>query len=375
MNIELDKAVNSIVSGRVLRELKKASDIIVFGAGDSGDWAVNLLRKNNIFPKCYCDNSQGKQGEYRNGLLIKSFEDAVKEYEAAAICIASMWREEIYNQIQAYDCELIERTYDLLTSMAWETAKKQYNSEEYEYIKDYEVEFEKLYQEFEDDKSKQTLEGLLNYRLTRENMCLQRVKSNEMTYLDRTVINKNCFERIYNGAIIDGGAFDGDTVEMFVKTLGKHKKLEIHCYEAEPQNYNVIENKIAMKEWKPHEVILHKAALWDKRGEVGFDGTGLSGYTNEVGSQKIKAETIDDYGYRDVGLIKLDIEGAERNALLGARNTIKRCRPVLAICAYHLQDDILVLSDFIKALECNYKLVLRHYMLSAGDTILYGIPK
>ena len=55
----------------------------------------------------------------------------------------------------------------------------------------------------------------------------------------------------------------------------------------------------------------------------------------------INTQRLDDCGYDNISLIKLDIEGAEREALKGAERIIKKCRPVLAICAYHLQDDLL----------------------------------
>ncbi|MBP3458851.1 MAG: FkbM family methyltransferase [Lachnospiraceae bacterium] len=375
MRLEFEKATDSIINNNILKELRGYENIIVFGAGDSGDWAVNLLRKNNIFPKCYCDNSSRKWGKSRNGLIIRSFEAAIGEYKEPAICIASMWREEIYRQICEYDGALSERTYDLLTSMAWETADRQYQSKEYEYIRAHEAEFEKLYEEFEDEQSKLTLEGILNYRLTRDDTWLHKIKSNETSYLDRTVIDEEHYKMVQHGSIIDGGAFDGDTVELFINKAGNGNVLEIHCYEAETKNIVVIEEKMAKGEWNPHRVFLHKAALWDKKEEIGFGGTGLSGHIKEANDMRVNAERIDDFAYQNVGLIKLDIEGAERKALLGAEGIIRKHRPILAICTYHLQDDILVLSDFIKSLNCNYKLVLRHYMLSAGDSILYGIPQ
>ena len=73
--------------------------------------------------------------------------------------------------------------------------------------------------------------------------------------------------------------------------------------------------------------------------------------------------------------IKLDIEGAERRCLEGARKTIEAYHPGLAVCAYHLQDDLLALSDFVRSLDRPYEMKLRHYKNSAGDTILYAVPK
>ena len=374
MRLEYEKATNSIIDRHILKELEGYENIIVFGAGDSGDWAVNLLRKNRIFPVCFCDNSKRKWGELKNGLYIKSFEEAVREYEGAAICVASMWYEDICRQILEYDSGYSNRIFNLLSSMAWETYAKEYRSGEYDYIKDHEKEFERLYQNLADRQSGLTLEGILNYRLTRDPVWLEKIKSNETPYLDKTVIDENAYRKMGKGVVIDGGAFDGDSVEIFVKHLGGQGALDIHCYEAESKNCKALKERIERGEWSPHSVTLHQAALWDKKGTISFGGAGLSGRVNDGGDTGILAERIDDATYDSVGMIKLDVEGAERNALEGARHTINRCRPVLAVCAYHLQDDLLTLSDFIRSLEGNYRVYLRHYMLSAGDSILYGIP-
>ena len=375
MHLEFQGAREHIVDKTIIEILKTYQNVIVFGGGDSGEWAVNLLRRNDIFPKCYCDNSPRKWGKEKSGLKILPFETAIKKYSGAAICIASMWCEEICKQIGRYDKYLLDRTFDILSTMAWETTERHYKSEELIYIKENEEAFQRLYDEFGDDRSKLTLEGLLNYRLTRKKTCLKAIKSEQFTYLDREVISDECLDKIVNGIIIDGGAFDGDSVDFFIKNLPTANALNIHCYEAEAKNYEIIEKKIFSKEWEPHHIVLHKAALWDVQGKIGFAGNGLSGCTDENSDFKVAAENIDCYPYGTVGLIKLDVEGAERKALKGAIHTIQKYRPVLAICAYHLQDDMLVLSDFIKSLNCGYTLVLRHYMLSSGDTVLYGIPE
>lgn len=374
MYLELENATNSIINEDILNRLRNYQNVIIFGAGDSGSWAADLLRQHNVFPQCYCDNSPRKWGKLKNGLRIRSFEDVMKEYKDVAVCIASMWQEEIYNQICEYDSSLSNHVYDVLTTMAWETSERLFKSSEREYIKKNENAFANLYQELADEYSKRTLEGILNYRLTRDKQYLKSIKSEETTYLDSTILSADLMQTIAENIIIDGGAFDGDTVEMFVQTIGNRNALDIHCYEAEVQNYEIIEDKIQNRKWKSHQIFVHKAALWDRKGKIGFGGDGLSGRADQNADIQISTERIDDYPYKRVGLIKLDIEGAERNALWGAADTIKKYKPVLAICAYHLQDDLLVLSDFVKSLNCGYKLILRHYMLSAGDTILYGIP-
>ncbi len=70
--------------------------------------------------------------------------------------------------------------------------------------------------------------------------------------------------------------------------------------------------------------------------------------------------TIDDICHQlklsRVDLIKMDIQGAERNALLGAAETIRRFHPRLAISAYHLRDDSTRIPEIVASLASDYRL-------------------
>lgn len=73
-----------------------------------------------------------------------------------------------------------------------------------------------------------------------------------------------------------------------------------------------------------------------------------------------------------VGFIKMDIEGAELDALCGAQETILRDKPFLAICAYHRQGDVIAIMDFLHKLVPEYRFWLRHYAPFATETVLYA---
>lgn len=75
-----------------------------------------------------------------------------------------------------------------------------------------------------------------------------------------------------------------------------------------------------------------------------------------------------------VTFIKMDIEGSERNALLGSERTIARCKPKLAISIYHKPEDVWELPELILRMNPEYALYVRHYSLTAEDTVLYAIP-
>ena len=71
--------------------------------------------------------------------------------------------------------------------------------------------------------------------------------------------------------------------------------------------------------------------------------------------------------------IKMDIEGAELEALRGAESIIRKQRPKLAICVYHKPEDIWTIPMYILSLQNDYRLFLRHYSFGDTETVLYAI--
>lgn len=89
--------------------------------------------------------------------------------------------------------------------------------------------------------------------------------------------------------------------------------------------------------------------------------------------------SIDDFVERNciekVDFIKMDIEGAEMQALNGARKTIKKFRRKLAIAIYHSLDDFVHIPRWISQLEEGYDVVIDHFTIHAEETICFGRPK
>ncbi len=72
--------------------------------------------------------------------------------------------------------------------------------------------------------------------------------------------------------------------------------------------------------------------------------------------------------------VKMDIEGAELDALQGARETITRHAPVLAICLYHRPDHLWEVPLYLKGLRPDYRLYLRRYGEDCWEQVLYAVP-
>ena len=69
----------------------------------------------------------------------------------------------------------------------------------------------------------------------------------------------------------------------------------------------------------------------------------------------------------------MDIEGAEKEALIGCEQIIKAQKPKLAISIYHKPEDIIEIPELILSYCDSYRLFLRHYTFGITDTILYAV--
>jgi FkbM family methyltransferase len=102
------------------------------------------------------------------------------------------------------------------------------------------------------------------------------------------------------------------------------------------------------------------------------DNSGANTVTVKSGinTEKISITTLDKFVEENkperVDFIKADIEGSERDMLKGATNVLKTFAPKLAICTYHLWDDLVVLEQIIKEANPAYTVVhLRHKLFAA----------
>jgi FkbM family methyltransferase len=111
-----------------------------------------------------------------------------------------------------------------------------------------------------------------------------------------------------------------------------------------------------------------KLALGDIKDKVPFSShkdcndsgaTMITDRSRDRSGYSVDCTTIDnlvkDIGVDRVDFIKADIEGAERLMLSGAVNVLKKFKPKLAICSYHLPDDPEILERIILDANPEYK--------------------
>ena len=179
-------------------------------------------------------------------------------------------------------------------------------------------------------------------------------------------------------AFVDGGAYDGQTGLAFAKWC-KDKYSKIFAFEPDRVNYRMCCENV--KNNGRIEVI--NAGLGELPGVATFYAGGASGshivaeemawsYQANV-AEEIKIVSLDDFTKdTTIGFIKLDVEGAELDALRGARNTILRDKPFLAVSVYHKPGDVLEIMNYLQELNLGYRFWLRHYDFWSWETVLYA---
>lgn len=221
------------------------------------------------------------------------------------------------------------------------------------------AEWQALYDALSDATSKETLEDILAYRLCGDPRVL-----NSYSYRPKEQYFED-FLGLSDDIFVDGGAFDGETTELL---LSKYPECRaVHLFEPDPENFGRSMNRLN----GISRVVFHPVGLSDSPGELCFQvGDGSASVVAETGDMTISVDTIDRLA-PDATFIKLDLEGWELKALMGAESTIIKNKPKLAIGAYHHPDDFLKIYSWVKTLRPDYQVSVRHYTESWTETVLY----
>ena len=174
----------------------------------------------------------------------------------------------------------------------------------------------------------------------------------------------------HDEVIVDVGCFDGDTILKYFEYV-RTDYSKIYSFEPEPVQYkNCKEISEAYKDW-----YVFDAAISDSRGKLYFTSNASCTKQDSLGDLCVDSITLDEFFMKldKPTFIKMDIEGAEMNALRGCKHTIEKYSPKLAICVYHKPEDIFEIPQYILSINPNYKMYLRHYTNLVNETVLYCV--
>lgn len=175
--------------------------------------------------------------------------------------------------------------------------------------------------------------------------------------------------------LVDGGAFTGDTIELL---LEQGVEMEaIAAFEPDPANFEALRATSERVQDRVAEVLLFPQGLSNENAVLTFAaGSGAASAFAEGGATKLEVVALDD-ALPDFAptFIKLDIEGAEPQALAGAARTISEHQPTLAVCVYHAPEHLWTLPKLMQSLDPDYRLALRYHQFNGFDIVAYALPQ
>lgn len=195
-------------------------------------------------------------------------------------------------------------------------------------------------------------------------------------------------QRIRPGSMFHAGTSFGDMLPSFSRACAGT------LYAFEPVLENYVMAKLCVQKNGLDDVILLNAALGSEIS-MGYMDVTLGDGAHRGGTSQLAAQgqptailTIDQFGLEEVSLIQLDVEGHELEALLGAKQTIARCRPYILIednldnCAefltqldYHCIGEIPNLTFWVhEAEKGQLSEIIANMSQSAGADVRIDIP-
>lgn len=174
--------------------------------------------------------------------------------------------------------------------------------------------------------------------------------------------------------LINCGAYNGDTIRAIYSKYGTFDA--VLCFEPNFSVYLELQKYVLKQEnLVRNGCFCIPAAVSDSTGFVSFnDAEGMNSLISDSGAVRVNCYKIDELGlsFRPTAIV-MDIEGAEIEAISGAKNTIKTYMPLLAISCYHYPWHIYEIPYLLRQSFPEYKLYLRNYSGYTDSTIVYAM--
>ena len=208
-----------------------------------------------------------------------------------------------------------------------------------------------LYGRLADYRSKKVLNGIIQYWFQFDLKKLHALCETVFAdYYDLDILDCDGSD-----VVVDLGAYTGDSALNYIHTYGAYKK--IYAYEITPSVYQSLRKNLSQY---PDIIPLQKG-VGSKQGTMFVnDGAHKAGNKLlEQGEHKVAAVTLDEDIQEPITVIKMDIEGAEKDAIAGAVLHIKSEKPRMLVSSYHLPEDIFEVPRLIDSIRDDYKFYMR----------------
>jgi FkbM family methyltransferase len=390
---EFDSIQNKITISisKVKAELSEYKDaIVLYGAGSAGIAFLYYLRDIGIYPACFADGDPEKWGSTREGLEIIPYTDIKKRFTNPLVIVTintdgrnycKSFKEAlragghagVHQRLREAGCEhtidytWFRRCHDLFQG-------DRYNLPSCSDVLLMSINREKIEDTFatlEDDASREIFLKILCFRLIDDSLTIPTL-TQEHQYFE---------PELYHPAkpeyFVDCGAFNGISLNGLLRHVNNSDEVGgYYGIEPDPANFEVLKDEIKKVNLPLRERMeIFPCALGAEDGYTHLYAlSGPGSFLAPIGMQEVCLKTLDGLlAEKPATMIKMNIEGAELDALRGAGKIIKTQRPLLAIAGYNKTHDLWEIPLLIKRYYKDYRLYLRSYM-NHISFVYYAIP-
>ncbi len=354
-----------------LLSILSVKHIVIFGCGNLGKKIGDFLLSKGYGISAYSDNNESKWGSELNRVTIISPAAAAAQYGKDAVFIVCIWSpERSYKQFKNQLIDLgVNNIIHAALIMRLFPAEllPYYHFQLPGFFFAHKKEIREVYDLLADEESKRQYLTHIDCRINLNFEGLPLADTNNQ-YFPADIIKLSEKEIFF-----DAGAYNGDTLQDFChRTDFKYNRYI--ALEPDPKNKLDLEKKI--QELNAKNIDAFPYAVGKDNCLLKFDATGGGGAgISQTGTIEVECVRVDDKFFESApSFMKFDIEGAELDALAGAHKTIEAYKPVLAVCIYHLPDDLWTIPLYIKEKYPFYDIFVRTHQYDGLDFVLYAIP-
>ena len=350
--------------------------VVLFGAGRLGRLCARALRRGAIPLRAICDRNPALGGTTVEGVPVLRPEEAAARFGAQALFVVAIWtgtaRESMVERL-AWLRQLGAAHVTTYAPLVWAHGREETPFHAFDLpsrVLAARGAWQELAASLGDVVSLETLRDALQQRLRAE-------FAGRSPAADQ-YFPADVYALLADGeAAVDGGAFTGDTLAEFVRrTSGRFASYDAF----EPSQANGSKLRETLKSLPASvqtNVRVHAAALAAKGGTASFDGgAGASAGFASTGEETVATVALDHaLGATPVTWLKLDVEGAELEALAGADSLLRRVQPLAAICVYHGPEDLWRVPERLRATLSEHCFYLRQHGWDGWETVCYAVPR
>ena len=342
---------------------------VVYGMGNGADKIIGICERYGIEISDFFASDGFVRGHSFHGKVVLSYSEAKAKYGAENMIVLLSFASSLPDVLEnvykiADECELYAPDVPV-------SGDNLFNADFFENNKD---KIDSVRSLLCDERSREVFDSVISYKMSGDVSFLRYTHSDiGEAYTD--ILHAEGFEYI-----ADLGAYNGDTL----REIKPYAKRLCGAIALEP-DVRTFKKLSTYAEGEDFKINCHNLAAWSGEETLFFDGGGsrnsnlLKSDSLEVGKAakvvEVKANSLDNVlGGERLDYIKFDVEGAEKEAIIGAEKTRKAYKPALAVSVYHRSEDIFALALQIHELCPEYKFYMRRReYIPAWDTLLFAV--